>query len=76
MYVFTYADYFKKIKLLSGSYADARGGRVAHACARTDFIYLFILPVDLAEALSPTSNRTNKPGRAKLSNNRATYTHA
>ena len=45
--------------------------------ARALILFNFLsLPVDLAEALSLIPKRTNKAGKAKSPNNRATHTRA
>ena len=61
VYVFTYACYSKKTKLLSRLYAHVQGGRVALTRAGADInIYLY-LPATFSNNLSSISPRRGTP---------------
>ena len=61
VYVFTYAFYSKKIKLLSGLYAHVQGGRVALTRAGADINIYLHLPATFSNNLSSIRPRRGIP---------------
>jgi len=61
VYVFTYACYSKKTKLLSRLHAHVQGGRVALTRAGTDINIYLHLPATFSNNLSPIRPRRGTP---------------